>query len=153
MSTPAKATYEPIRLGQLIISFIVSGADNDGRMCMFEFTVPRGAKVPGAHHHEKADEVVLGLEGTLTMTVAGERIDVGPGQSVRVPAGTAHHFVNLGSTTARALAVQTPGVIGPEYYREIAAVLKPGVPPDIEAMKGVMAKHGLTMVTDMALPT
>jgi len=40
----------------------------------------------------------------------------------------------------------TPGLLGPEYFREIAAVLAgaAGGPPDLAAIGEVMRRHGLT---------
>jgi hypothetical protein len=57
-----------------------------------------------------------------------------------------HHFDNLGDETATTLAVVTPGVLGPEYFREIAAVIAAaqGGPPDMAAVAAVMRRHGLT---------
>jgi hypothetical protein len=51
-----------------------------------------------------------------------------------------HRFENRGDVDARALAIVTPGVLGPEYFREIAAVLAAasGGPPDQGALAGVM---------------
>ena len=47
---------------------------------------------------------------------------------------------------AKALAVVTPGILGPDYFREIAAVLDAaaGAPPDLDAIAAVMRSHGLT---------
>jgi hypothetical protein len=44
------------------------------------------------------------------------------------------------------LAVITPGILGPDYFREIAAVVKAaaGGPPDHAAIAAVMRRHGLT---------
>jgi hypothetical protein len=40
----------------------------------------------------------------------------------------------------------TPGLLGPEYFREVAAILDAaaGGPPDFLALGAVMRKHGLT---------
>ena len=43
------------------------------------------------------------------------------------------------------LAVATPGVFGPDYFLEIAAVIAAADgPPDPRAMAAVMLRHGLT---------
>ena len=44
------------------------------------------------------------------------------------------------------LAVATPGLFGPAYFREIGevAAAAAGGPPDIDAMMAVMRRHGLT---------
>ena len=40
----------------------------------------------------------------------------------------------------------TPGILGPDYFHEVAAVLAAaaGGPPDFEAFGAVMRRHGLT---------
>jgi hypothetical protein len=44
------------------------------------------------------------------------------------------------------LAIVTPGILGPDYFREMAAVLKAaaGGPPNFAAVAEVMRRHGLT---------
>jgi hypothetical protein len=54
-----------------------------------------------------------------------------------------HGFNDLHATTAKVLAVVTPARLGPEFFREMAALINAGGPPDLEKMKAVMAKHGL----------
>jgi hypothetical protein len=47
---------------------------------------------------------------------------------------------------AKALAIVTPGVLGPDYFREVAAVFADsgGAPPDLARISDVMRRHGLT---------
>ena len=44
------------------------------------------------------------------------------------------------------LAIVTPGVLGPDYFRDVAAVVDAaaGGPPDLAAIAGVMKRHGLS---------
>ena len=46
---------------------------------MFEFDVAIQAKVPMAHSHDGYEETIYGLDGVLTFTMEGKRIEVGPG--------------------------------------------------------------------------
>jgi hypothetical protein len=48
--------------------------------------------------------------------------------------------------TFKALCVITPAAIGPEYFREAAAVINAaaGGPPDRVKMAEIMRRHGLT---------
>lgn len=48
--------------------------------------------------------------------------------------------------TFEALCVITPAAIGPEYFREAAAVINAaaGGPPDQVKMAEIMRRHGLT---------
>ncbi len=42
----------------------------------------------------------------------------------------------------------TPGILGPDYFRELATILDAaaGGPPDLAAIAAVMRRHGLTPV-------
>jgi quercetin dioxygenase-like cupin family protein len=137
---------EIIRIGQIGIRFLLEAADTNGSVAMFEFTVPVDAKVPLPHYHQHYDETIYGVEGVMTFTVAGKSVDIGPGQSCFIPRGTVHGFNNLKQTDAKALALVTPALIGPDYFRETAAVVNAGGPPDIEKVRAVMRKHGLVAV-------
>ena len=134
---------EIIRVGQIEIRFLLEAADTNGSVALFEFTVPVGAKVPMPHSHAHYDETIYGVAGVLTFTVAGKTVRIGQGESCFIPRGAVHGFNNLESTDAKALAVVTPARIGPEFFRETAAIVNAGGSPDVEKLKAVLAKHGL----------
>lgn len=134
---------EIIRVGRIEIRFLLESADTNGSLAMFEFTVPAGAKVPLSHSHVRYDETIYGVEGIMTFTVDGKKVDIGPGEFCFIPRGAVHGFNNLKQADAKALAVVTPALIGPEFFNEMAAIVNAGGPPDIEKVKAVMAKHGL----------
>jgi quercetin dioxygenase-like cupin family protein len=139
---------EEIRIGQLVIRFLLEGDESGGSAALFEFTVPPSAMVPVAHSHDAYEETLYGLDGTLTWTVDGERRDVGPGDVLCIRRGAVHRFENEGDRDARVLAVVTPGLLGPAYFRELAAVVdeavSAGMPPDPARLGEVMRRHGLT---------
>ena len=116
---------------------------------MFEFEVATGAKVPIAHSHDAYEETIYGLEGVLTFTVDGRKTDIGPGEVLCIARGAIHRFDNFSSADTKMLAIVTPGVLGPDYFREIAAVISAaaGGPPNPAAIAGVMRRHGLTRAT------
>jgi hypothetical protein len=62
--------------------------------------------------------------------------DVGPGEAICIPRGAIHQFANRGDLDAKALAIVTPGILGPDYFREVAAVFDAaaGGPPDLAAI-------------------
>lgn len=134
---------ETIKAGQVTIDFLLEAADTNGSAAVFEFTVPAGARVPVPHYHENFDETIYGLEGVMTFTVDGNPIDITPGETCFIPRGVVHGFNNLKQENAKALAVITPGLLGPIYFKEVAEIINAGGPPDIERLKKVMAKHGL----------
>lgn len=142
----ATITGEEIRVGQLAIRFLVEGAESGGSVSVFEFDVPAGAKVAAGHSHDGYEETIYGLEGVLTWTIEGTPTDVGPGEALCIPRGALHQFDNTHDIDAKALAIVTPGILGPDYFREVAAILDAaaGGPPDLAAIATVMRRHGLT---------
>jgi quercetin dioxygenase-like cupin family protein len=139
------STRNEIRVGDMTIRFLLEGEQSGGSVAIFEFDVPAGAKIAAAHSHDGYDETIYGLEGTLTWTLEGTPTDVGPGEAFFIPRGAVHHFDNAGEVDARALAVVTPGILGPAFFEEVAAVLGSAEgPPDVAAIGAVMRRHGLT---------
>jgi len=142
----AAGATEEIRIGQLAIRFLLEGNASGGSVAVFEFDVPAGAKVPMAHSHDGYEETIYGLEGVLTFTVEGRPTDVGAGEVLCIPRGAVHRFDNVRGADTKMLAIVSPGILGPAYFREIAALVKAaaGGPPDAVALAAVMRRHGLT---------
>jgi quercetin dioxygenase-like cupin family protein len=140
------STREEIRIGQLAIRFLVEGKESGGSVAMFEFDVPGGAKVPIAHSHDAYEETIYGLEGVMTWTVDGVETDVGPGDALLIARGAVHRFDNAHDADAKSLAIVSPGILGPEYFRDLAAIVDAaaGGPPDLAALAEAMRNHGLT---------
>ena len=124
----ATAGNDVIRTGQIEIRFRLQAAQTAGRMTMFEFLVPAGARVPVPHSHDAFDETVYGLAGVTTWMLDGEAVRVGPGDVLFIPRGHVHHFANLDTEDARELSVIVP-VLGPEYSaRSPRSSMQPGRP-------------------------
>jgi quercetin dioxygenase-like cupin family protein len=134
---------EIIRVGQIEIRFLLESADTNGALAMFEFTVPVGAKMPLPHSHKSYDETIYGVNGVVTFTVEGKAVNIGAGESCFIARGAVHAFNNLQQVDAKGLAVVTPALLGPDFFKECAAVVNAGTPLDLEKLKAVMAKHGL----------
>jgi len=52
--------------------------------------------------HDHYEETIYGIQGVLTWTVNGKRIDVGPGEALCIPRGAIHRFDNNGSQDVKA---------------------------------------------------
>jgi quercetin dioxygenase-like cupin family protein len=139
------AMGETIRIGALELRFLKTKEETAGSLDMFEMTVPPDARVPVPHYHRDWDETVYGLSGRLVFTVDGQPLEIGPGGHLFIPRGVVHGFVNRGPEPAVCLSVLTPGVLGPDYFREIGALLASG-PPDPAAVREIMERHGLVPV-------
>ena len=143
MPNPSK---QKITLGEIAVRFLVEGEDSNGSASVFECQIPAGAKMPMPHSHDAFEETIYGLEGFTTWTVDGKTVEVGVGEALCVPRGAVHGFGNHGDADATYLAIATPGVFGPDYFREVGEVLaaSAGGPPDGTALAEVMQRHGLT---------
>lgn len=141
-------THEEITIGPLAIRPRVEPEESGGSVAIHEFDVPAGAGLPIAHSHDAYEETIYGLVGTVTFTIEGKASEIGPGESVCIPRGAAHSFANDGKVDATALAIVTPGILGGDYFREVAAIVDAaaGGPPDLAAIGEVMRRHGLTPV-------
>lgn len=142
----SQATAETITVGDFGVRFLVESADSNGSVSVFECYVPANSKMPAPHSHDAFEETVYGLAGTTAWTIDGETSEVGVGEAVCVPRGAIHGFENLGSEDATFLAIASPGVFGPAYFREVGEVLaaSAGGPPDLAGLGEVMRRHGLT---------
>jgi quercetin dioxygenase-like cupin family protein len=104
--------------------------------------VPPASNVPPPHSHSNNEEIVYVLEGTLRYTVGSDTRDLGPGESMQTPKGTAYAFSNPFGSVARALITLSPD-IGAQYFKDVAAVVNAGGPPDKGALVAVMGRYGL----------
>jgi quercetin dioxygenase-like cupin family protein len=140
------ADNDTITVGALAVRFLVEGADSNGTASVFECYVPATSRMPAPHKHDGFEETIYGVEGTTAWTIDGDTIDVGPGEAVCVRRGQIHGFQNHGDVDATFLAISTPGVFGPAYFREIGRVLAAsgGGPPDLAVLGEVMRRDGLT---------
>src|ERR671929_891706 len=127
----ATSPTNEVSIGQLAIRFLLEGEASGGSVAVFEFDVPVAARVPIAHSHDGYEETIYGLEGVLTWTVDGEQTEIGPGEVLCIPRGVVHRFDNDHEVDAKMLAIVTPGILGPDYFREMAAVIQAatGGPP------------------------
>jgi quercetin dioxygenase-like cupin family protein len=139
---------ENIKIGPLGIRFLLTGDDSNGGASVFEVLVPVGQKLAApAHKNDAYEEILYGIEGVLTWTGDGTPIEVGPGQALSIPRGAVHRFDNLGSEDVKQLALITPAIMGPAYFREAAEVIgaAAGGPPDRAKMADVFRRHGMTV--------
>ncbi|HEV2486501.1 MAG TPA: cupin domain-containing protein [Terracidiphilus sp.] len=140
---------EAITVGALKLRFLLTGDNSTGSVAAFELVVPASERLPApAHSHDHYEETIYGLDGVMTWTVNGKQIDVGPGQALCIPRGAIHRFDNNTNRDVKALCIITPAAIGPQYFRETAAVFNSaaGGPPDRAKMAEIMRRHGLTPV-------
>jgi mannose-6-phosphate isomerase-like protein (cupin superfamily) len=143
--------HDTIRVGEMSVTFLKTRHETGGAFDLFELTIPPFARVPLPHIHRKYDETIFGVDGTVTWTLQGEGedqpIEVRRSTTLFIPRGTPHTFANRTHTTARIFCLQTPGVLGPEYFLEIAALFRTNHHPDLAGIGAVMSRYGVVPVT------
>jgi transcriptional regulator with XRE-family HTH domain len=80
---------------------ILGATDPPWAVELWRWELQPGEKFGGDAHAPAAREMTWVETGTLTLTVAGERYQVGPGQCARFPAGRSHHYSNEGTGPVR----------------------------------------------------
>lgn len=133
---------ELIDFGSFHIRFLQDKHDTAGSADMFELVLQSEGRMPVPHYHEKWEETVYGLSGVISYVVDGQHHDIRPGDSLFIPRGKVHSFSNRSGAPASCLCILTPGILGPEYFRELAALLSVGKLDPARA-KEIMLKHGL----------
>jgi len=136
------AMPETINLGSLQLKFLQSKDDTAGSLDMFEMTLQPNARMPIPHYHDRWDETIYGLAGISTWRIDGKDIDLAPGETVFIKRGVVHGFTNRSTAPASCLCTLSPGVLGPQYFRDMASLLSAGT-PDPAKMKETMLRYGL----------
>ena len=92
------------------ITFHTTAADSDGERLEFELELSADGRVPGAHVHPEQEERFHVLEGTMKFRLGLRTVVAHAGDSVVVPAGRVHRFVNGGDSKARARVEVVPAL-------------------------------------------
>jgi quercetin dioxygenase-like cupin family protein len=86
------------------------------------FEIRRFTLEPGgfirAHSHDVLEHGQLVLEGRMTMRLGDETHEVGPGDSIYIPAGAAHRYENRGDVPVKFVCVIPRKPYGTEWHEE-----------------------------------
>jgi quercetin dioxygenase-like cupin family protein len=77
-----------------------SGAETEGRLLCFDLYLPPGGHVPAGHVHPEQVERFTVVSGQLRFRIGRGAYLASPGETITVPAGTAHWFGNPGAQVA-----------------------------------------------------
>ena len=125
--------------GGIRTRIVRTGEDTDGAFCLLVDEPPAGWQLP-PHRHRNEAETILVLEGAFWMDVGGTRIELDPGDSVVVPAGTTHSGGALGDAGGRRVVIFSPA--GLERFFLEAGTASPGDPVDARAALASAARFG-----------
>lgn len=93
--------------GRVRTEIHLGGAETAGAFCLLVDYPPAGWSLP-AHLHHGVTETIHVLEGHFKMTVADESSELGPGQTLHLPAEVIHSAGNVGQTRGRRLLIFSP---------------------------------------------
>jgi mannose-6-phosphate isomerase-like protein (cupin superfamily) len=117
--------------GPTAVTIKATGEETSGSFYLGEVVVAPGFPGPPLHIHGKLHDMFYVLDGTLTMRLGDETIELSTGSFVCVPPGVVHTFSNPGETAVRFLNFNTPA--GWEnYMRDLSAALAKGSPSQKE---------------------
>ena len=113
--------------GPTTVTLKATGEDTKGSFYLGESLIEPGFPGPPPHRHRRLHDMFYVLDGTLTMLVGDETLELEPGSFVCVPPGVVHTFSNPSGAPVRLLNFNTPA--GWEnYMRDLAATLARGTP-------------------------
>ncbi len=125
-----------------------SAADTGGQYTLVEITAPAGLESP-LHVHYTEDEGFYVLEGTVTIVVGDETVELGPGRHAFGPRDVPHRFT-VGPDGARMVWVLTPGGFE-DFIEEVSVPAEaPTVPPPSvvppENAAEIVRRHGMELL-------
>jgi len=124
------------------ITMKTDGKSTHDAYSMFEYAVPPQTSGPPPHVHTREDESFVCLAGRLDVMLGGEHFTIGHGDYLFLPRDVVHTFRNSTDEEARVISIVSPA--GLERYYQALAELPEG-PPDINAIKEIMADFGLEL--------
>ena len=147
---PTTAPQSPTALGQprwffgMLAEVKASAADTAGHYTLVEVTAPPGLEAP-LHVHYTEDEGFYVLEGSVTILVGDETVELASGQHAFGPRDVPHRFT-VGADGARMLWVLTPGgferlVEDVSVPAAAATVPPPSVHPPANVAE-ILRRHG-----------
>jgi quercetin dioxygenase-like cupin family protein len=127
----------------------LSAEDTNNKFSLLETLAPAG-DMPPLHVHRTDDEGFYLLEGSLTLWVGPERIDLQPGEFVLAPHGVPHTYRVQSDDGARWLVTSSDA----SFARFVAAAgvsatenrLPDPTEPDIDRLSKLAAEHGIDIL-------
>jgi quercetin dioxygenase-like cupin family protein len=108
------------------ILFRRTSAETNGELVVIECTVEPDGAVAMAHVHPSQDERFEILEGTVLFRRGKESIRAEAADVVTIPAGTPHHFENVGDEAARFVTEIRPALGFEQMVETMFALARDG---------------------------
>jgi mannose-6-phosphate isomerase-like protein (cupin superfamily) len=122
-----------------------NGRDNDGRFDLLVIDHLAYGAGPPLHLHRTFEDSFFVLEGVLTVQLADDVVELGPGDFATAPPGVPHSLTNAhaGQGACRAVNLLTPGVGFDRYINQIDELAAQG---DHAGMERLNAEFDVTIV-------
>ena len=117
--------------GPTTVTIKATGEETNDSFYLGEVVIEAGFPGPPPHRHRRLHDMFYVLDGTLTMRLGDETLELEPASFVCVPPGVVHTFSNRSDAPVKILNFNTPA--GWEnYMRDLAAALAGGTPTQEE---------------------
>jgi mannose-6-phosphate isomerase-like protein (cupin superfamily) len=103
-----------------------SAAETDGELLAFDLFLPPGAHVPATHVHPRQEERFTIVSGRMRFRLGRRTLVATPGETVVVPAGSAHWFGNAGIETSLTKVEVRPALRMEQLLERSGALGQPG---------------------------
>jgi quercetin dioxygenase-like cupin family protein len=104
------------------IEFIQTRGTTGGELLELELGLAPYGRVGGVPHQHPATETVEVLEGVLSCRLRHERREVGPGESIVLPAGKGHYLFNERAEPVRARVFSRPACDFETFFETVFAL-------------------------------
>lgn len=129
------------------VTIKASTADTGGAFALYETETPPAGGCPP--HTERYDDVTyFVLDGTYTVLIGEEELELGPGGYAFIPRETLHAYLNPGPEPARMLVLVTPGGIHEQFLDDVSdRARRPAWEPDMSKVLAAAPKYGIEFIT------
>ncbi len=115
-----RVIHNPISGERIVIG--VSGAETGGQLLAFDLFLPPGGHVPARHAHPVQEERFTVVTGLMRFRLGRRTLLAAPGETVIVPAGTAHWFGNASPRITHARVEVRPALRMEELFEMTEAM-------------------------------
>jgi quercetin dioxygenase-like cupin family protein len=123
-STAGRVIDNPISGERIVIR--ESGEQTGGRLLSFDLFLPAAGHVPAGHVHPIQEERFTVIAGRMRFRLGRRTVLAAPGDTVRVPPGTAHWFGNAGLEPVHARVEVRPALRMEELFDTTEAMALAG---------------------------
>jgi len=141
MAQPGDIIEHPIT-GERV-TFLRTTAETGGEYVQAELAVAPGGFVSLAHIHPRQEERFTVKSGALTIIVDGKTSRLGPGESIRIAAGTPHEWRNADPVEMVAIVEFFPALSAEECFESAFGLAQDG---KVDPVSGIMEQPWLALL-------